>query len=71
MSDVIVQYSLSVSIVSVDTGEIYGQHLYESLNKDEVVNSKRLANWIASFQRGCDSHDSLAIQIEYDKKTIF
>lgn len=71
MSDVIVQYSLSVSIVSVDTGEIYGQHLYESTDKDEVVNSKRLANWIASFQRGCDKFDSLAIQIEYDKKTIF
>lgn len=71
MSDVIVQYSLSVSIVSVDTGEIYGQHLYESTDKDEIVNSKRLANWIASFQRGIEIHDSLAIQIEYEKKTIF
>lgn len=71
MSDVLVQYSLSVSIVSVDTGEIYGQHLYESTDKDEVVNSKRLADWIASFQRGIETHDSLAIQIEYEKKTIF
>ena len=65
MSDVLVQYSLSVSIVSVDTGEIYGQHLYESTVKDEVVNSKRLANWIASFLRGCESHDSLA-----DRKSV-
>lgn len=71
MSDVVVIYSLSVSIVSVDTGEIYGQHLYVNTNKDEVVNSKRLASWLASFQRGCDKYDSLAFQIEYEKKTIF
>lgn len=71
MSDVIVQYSLSVSIVSIDTGEIFGQHLFESINKDEVVNSKRISSWISSFMRGCDKYDSLAIQMEYNKKTIF
>lgn len=70
MNDVIL-YSLSVSIVSVDTGEIYGQYLYENTYKDEVVNSKRLASWLSSFLRGCDKYDSLAFQIVFEKKTIF